>query len=332
MSYEGILKRCFSNLDQGKQTKFLTYDNQAATMLNFTAQSNIVNSLVTLVEGVHFLPNINSDDLAYKALVTSYSKLMAFGATPLCFQCNISMPSVNISWLRSFSVGLETCMTKYGGSLVGSSLVTGKRSIAISVMGQVTFDTSTLGDNKISVGDKIFVTGTLGDSGLALKRILQAIPNDDTTSQYLEKCLMHPQIPLDFAVAARKYATAGVEILSGFSQDLDRVLSHHNLGADIELEKIPLSPEITAIIERNAAYQCAFTGSDDCQLCLVVNPDDVNIIYDFARLYNTKVSCVGEIVPTTGLRVFDKHGDPFLVKRPDHDHFAILDELEGEEY
>ena len=329
MSYERIISRCFKNLKPEDAAGFVTFDNQAATMLNVKPGFNIVNSLVTMVEGVHFLSSIKAEHLAYKAVASSYSKLMALGASPLCLHCNISIPEVNIAWLESFSSGLEIAIKQYGGSLVGASVVTGKTSIAISAIGEVNQDLLTGAKDKVEEGDLIYVTGSLGDSGLALKRILQNIPNDDTTTKYLESCLMRPNLPLEFAVAAKKHFVLGVELMSGFLQDFERIIQIENIGAHIELDKIPLSNEIVAIIERNAAYQCAFTGSDDCQLCFIVKPHNVADVKSLANQFNTKISCVGKLVVEPGFKVFDVHGDEFVVKRPDHDHFAILDDCEN---
>lgn len=330
MSYERIVSKCFRNLQIKDNDNFLTFDNQAAIMLNIPIATNIVNSLVTMVEGVHFLSGIKAYDLAYKAVAASYSKLMALGARPLCIQCNISMPHINTAWLEDFSLGLEQCLSIYGGNLVGVTLVTGKTSIAISAVGQVMQDSQITTCNKVRPNDLIYVTGTLGNSGLALKRILQDIPNDDTTTKYLDRCLMRPELPLDFAIAARSKIVLAIELLSGFLQDFERLLLHENIGAHINLNKVPLSPEIIAIIEKNAAYQFAFTGSDDCQLSFIVRPENVDDINEIARKFNTKISCVGKIVEAPGFKVFDEHGDEFIVKRPDHDHFAILDECEDD--
>ena len=331
MSYERIVSRCFKNLKPEDAAGFVTFDNQAATMLNVKPGFNIVNSLVTMVEGVHFLSSIKAEDLAYKAIAASYSKLMALGAKPLCLHCNISIPEVNIVWLDSFSRGLQTSIEQYGGSLVGASVVTGKTSIAISAIGEVNQSVLLESQDRVEVGDLIYVTGSLGDSGLALKRTLQNIPNDDTTSKYLERCLMRPNLPLQFAVAARNHFVLAVELMSGFLQDFERIIQTERIGAHVELDKIPLSDEIVAIIERNAAYQCAFTGSDDCQLCFIVKPKNVPDIKSLASQFNTKISCVGKLVAEPGFKVFDVHGDEFVVKRPDHDHFAILDDCENDD-
>ena len=64
MSYENLVKKVFAGLEQGDNSKFINYDKQSATLLNVTSDRNIVNSLNTMVEGVHFLSNIKADDLA----------------------------------------------------------------------------------------------------------------------------------------------------------------------------------------------------------------------------------------------------------------------------
>ena len=331
MSYESLVKKVFADLEHVDSSKFANYDNKAATLLNVTSDRNIVNSLNTMVEGVHFLSNVKACDLAYKALVSNYSKLMALGAEPICFQINISMPKISELWLEDFASGLRESTEKYGGYLTGVTLVTGKSSIAVSAIGQVAYDIAAVRDTVPQVGDLIYVTGTLGDSGLALNRILQNIPNDDNTSRYLEKCLMRPEIPLKFAVELQTITTSCTEISAGLSQDLKRILTKAALGAHINLKDMPLSEQIQVIIERNAAYQCAFTGADDYQLCFTIQPGSRDKLLELASIHGCRLACVGHLSAQPGMHVYDEYDEPFVIKDSDHDHFAIID-YQGDKY
>jgi len=331
MSYESLVKKVFADLEHVDSSKFANYDNKAATLLNVTSDRNIVNSLNTMVEGVHFLSNVKACDLAYKALVSNYSKLMALGAEPICFQINISMPKISELWLEDFASGLRESTEKYGGYLTGVSLVTGKSSIAVSSIGQVAYDIGSVKNASPQVSDLIYVTGSLGDAGLALNRILQDIPNDDNTSRYLEKCLMKPEIPLKFAVELQAITTSCTEISAGLSQDLKRILTKSSLGAHINLKDIPLSEQIKAVIERNAAYQCAFTGADDYEICFTVKPENKDKLLELAVRYDCRLSCIGHLSAHPGMHVYDKYDEPFIIKDSDHDHFAIIDYKGDEE-
>ena len=325
MSYERLIQQVFPLSSEASDAEHHNYDNQAATLLTVGPGEHIVTALNTMIEGVHFLADYEATALAYKAVVASYSKLMAVGAKPICFQCNISIPEIKVPWLNAFSAGLREASSQYGGLLSGVTLVTGKRAIAISAMGKVHYSVELSTQQATRAGDLIYVTGTLGDAGLALQRILQQIPNDDSVSRYLERCLLRPTIPLDFARALYPQVTSCIDLAAGFTKDLQRILVNTGLGANIALENIPLSSQIQTIIERQAAYQYALNGGDDYQLCFTIRPEQREVIMRVAEHYDTVVSCVGTLSDEAGIRVIDAYGEEFTQKNSDHDHFAAVD-------
>ena len=60
----------------------------------------------TLIEGVHFLSNVDPAALGHKSLAVNLSDLAACGATPRCFLLAIALPRVDEAWLADFSRGL----------------------------------------------------------------------------------------------------------------------------------------------------------------------------------------------------------------------------------
>jgi thiamine-monophosphate kinase len=325
MSYERLIQQIFPLLSEASDAEYHNYDSQAATLLTIERGEHVVTALNTMIEGVHFLADYEAAALAYKAVVASYSKLMAVGAKPICFQCNISIPEIKVPWLKAFSAGLQEASSQYGGVLSGVTLVTGKRAIAVSAVGKVHYPVELSAKQEPRAGDLIYVTGTLGDAGLALQRILQQIPNDDSVSRYLEQCLLRPTIPLEFARALYPQVTSCIELAAGFTQDLQRILGKARLGANIALENIPLSSQIQTIIERQAAYQYALNGGDDYQLCFTIRAEQREVIARVAERYEISVSCVGTLSDEAGIRVTDTYGKPFVQKTTDHDHFATID-------
>ena len=130
------------------------------------------------------------------------------------------MPVVERDWLARFAQGLQDGLSHYGGVISSTALTNGHHNVAISAQGLVSEAMSHAIEHQPAEGDAVFVTGTLGDAGLALTRILQDIPNDDAMSQTLEQRFMRPQLPLAYAVAVRAIASAAVVVSEGFIQDL----------------------------------------------------------------------------------------------------------------
>lgn len=329
MSYEKVLRKSFASLLE--QYGDSTYAHDNGVLLAVPPGYHAVSALSYIIEGVHFLPGTSADVIAYKALIHNYAKLISYGAKPSWIQCNISMPVITSAWLNQFANGLGDALKRHGGSITSAALANGKHGVAVSSQGLVPHHLVDVVEHTPNAGDKIFVTGTLGDAGLALERILQDIPNDDALSKTLEERLMRPKLPLDFAVAVRPLVSSSVTISDGFMQDLARVLGPEKLGARIMLADMPLSEEIQAIIERNAAYQCALTGADDYQLCFTVDDSNIDRVHALAEDHGCLIRCVGALTKGGEISVYDSYGALYPVKAPDHDHFAELDVSDSED-
>lgn len=128
---------------------------------------SIAISCDTLVENVHFLPDMPAQALGYKALAVNLSDLAAMGAEPAWMTLALTMPSVDETWLEQFSAGLFEAADYYGISLVGGDTTRGPRAINITVHGQVP-EGKALTRSGARAGDWIYVTGSLGDSALGL--------------------------------------------------------------------------------------------------------------------------------------------------------------------
>ncbi len=74
-------------------------------VLDIPDDKQLAVSTDTLVEGIHFLPNSNAELLGYKVLAVNLSDLAAMGAKPAWVSLAITLPTVNKSWLSSFSKG-----------------------------------------------------------------------------------------------------------------------------------------------------------------------------------------------------------------------------------
>ena len=295
---------------------------QSSVLLDVPDSHNVVAVSNILREDTHYLHDSKPADIGYKSLVSCYSKLMSFGARPAISQCTINLSNhVSQEWMQEFFQGFRDCRELYGGNILSCNFAQGKGSVTIDSMGIVPKSYKGALGNEVNIDDLIYVTGTLGDSGLALQRLMQDIPNDDVTSKYLLQCLLRPKIPLNFAIATRNIVTSSVTIVDGFSKDLSSVLSNKNLGASIILENVPLSEQIQAIIERNAAYQLAFTGGDDYQLCFTVAADKQEQLHALAKQYNCKISHVGAVTDGLGFEVKDSSGGCFNVKKSNIYHF-----------
>src|SRR5450631_4951363 len=139
-----------------------------AAILN-PAGGDIVVTTDAIVEGVHFLSDDPPDNIARKALRVNLSDLAAKGATPAGFVLTLALQRADESWLAAFARGLGEDAAHYGCPLLGGDTVStpGPLMISITAFGRVPVG-KMAHRSGAKPGDRVVVTGTIGDAALGL--------------------------------------------------------------------------------------------------------------------------------------------------------------------
>lgn len=269
--------------------------------------ATLVTSVDTLTEGHHFSKNCAPEDIAYKSLAVNLSDIAAMGATPRWFTLALTLPEVNELWLEKFSKSLFKLASEYDVILIGGDTTKGPLSITIQIIGTVDKNKMLLRSNA-KTGDLIYISGTIGDAGFALKN-----PGNKTLDEKLNR--PDPQVALGLALAG--HAHAAIDISDGLAQDLNHILEQSHKGADIHLEKLPLSAELTKALSREDAENLALSSGDDYQLCFTLSPNHP-IIQDLSTKF--QLTCIGEITQNPGLRIY-RNGKVVTPKSLGWQHF-----------
>ena len=123
----------------------------------------------TLIEGVHFLANVDPAALGHKSLAVNLSDLAACGATPRCFFLAIALPRVDERWLADFSRGLYALADVHRCALAGGDTTRSPNGLMITITAMGTVPAGrALMRSGAQVGDDIWVTGELGNAALGL--------------------------------------------------------------------------------------------------------------------------------------------------------------------
>ncbi|MGL4834099.1 MAG: thiamine-phosphate kinase, partial [Shewanella sp.] len=220
---------------------------------------SIAISCDTLVENVHFFPDIPPQALGYKALAVNLSDLAAMGAEPAWMTLALTLPEVDEAWLKGFSEGLFEAAEYYGIALIGGDTTRGPRAINITVLGQLP-QGKALTRQGAKVGDWIYVTGTLGDSalGLDILRGAQTVP-----AQHKEFLINRHYRPTPRVLAGqslRSLASSAIDLSDGFISDIGHILKASAVGAVVEVSNIPLSLALQDSVSEEHALGYALTG------------------------------------------------------------------------
>ena len=271
------------------------------------AAEHVVVAVDTLVDGVHFPSDTPAPDVGYKALAVNLSDLAAMGATADEAVAVVSVPeSHDPAWLDSFRSGLESLADSVGVAVCAVDIVPGALSVSVEVHGRCPAGAA-LTRTGARAGDRIFVSGTLGDAGGGLDVALgpRAARPAASAGELLAR-LRRPVPRLALGSALRGIASAAIDVSDGLCQDLGHVLEASGAGACVDARLLPLSPALLDVVGDAAARTLALSAGDDYELLCTVTPDRVNRLEDLEVA--DSMTEIGVIEPEPGLRLVGPSG------------------------
>ena len=255
-------------------------------------------SMDTLVEGRHFEPGADPVSLGHKALAVNLSDLAAMGAEPAWVTLALTMPTADTDWLRGFVEGFSALAAQHGVQLVGGDTTRGPLSITIQVHGFVEPD-SALTRSGGRPGDRLFVSGRIGDAALALARARDSASPASVAGD-LQQRLDRPMPRVALGRLLRGQAGAAIDLSDGLLADLGHVCSASGLGARVELGRVPVSPAVAAECAAGR-WQYALAGGDDYELLFSVPEAEVADVLRLCSGADQPVQEIGCLVDEPGI-------------------------------
>ncbi|MGV6825423.1 MAG: thiamine-phosphate kinase [bacterium] len=279
----------------------------------------IAQTIDTLVEGRHFLPNADPYMLGHKALAVNLSDLAAMGAQPASVLLSLTLPEADESWLSAFSSGFLSLARTYDVKLIGGDTTSGPLSITIQAQGFVPPGTA-IQRAGAQPGDLIYVSGDIGDAGLGL---MVAMGEYSEISDVCLERLNAPEPRVALGYALRGLATSAIDISDGLLADLDHICAASNVGASITYDDVPVSSAVKQYRESTGDNLMPVTAGDDYELCFTVPAKRMREIEVLSEAQAIQLSCIGQITAETGLQLLDTNEQVICVEgRSGYDHFS----------
>lgn len=273
-----------------------------------------------LVEGRHFLSTLAPERLAHKALAVNLSDLAACGAKPLAFTLALSLPRADETFLAPFARGLFALADAHGVALVGGDTTAGPLNVCITVLGQVPAGAALRRDGA-RAGDRLWVSGHLGDARLALEMFRGTLHAPGDVFAQVRLAMEMPQPRVALGQALRGVAHSAIDLSDGLLGDLGHVLKASAVGATLDEAALPCSPAVAAL-DRAWRRTCVLQGGDDYELLFTAPVAHDAAVHAAAATAGVAVTAIGHIDTAPGLRLRDPGGH--IVSLPQHgfDHFA----------
>lgn len=290
-----------------------------AAVITCPPNQQLVITSDTLVEGVHFFPDTDPVALGHKTLAVNLSDLAAMGATPVCFTLALALPRADSNWLERLCEGIYGLARRYEVQLVGGDTVRGPLALTITAHGWVPTGQAILRSGA-RAGDRIYVTGELGDAGIALREEQGTLKLSQADSAIVTARLTRPMPRVDAGVALRGIASSAIDISDGLIGDLGHILERSGVGARVELGKLPVSNVYRSLLPQ-IGWDVALANGDDYELCFAVPAANVGALQAVSTKLGCTVSYIGDIVAGAGLHIVDAAGKPYQPQTTAHDHF-----------
>ena len=270
-----------------------------AAFLTPPAGFDLVLTTDAIVGGVHFFPEDAAHTVAGRALRVNLSDLAAKGARPLGFLLSLALPrEIGEQWLEGFAQGLRADADLFGCPLFGGDTdrTPGPIVVSIAMFGTVPEGTMVRRAGA-KAGDRVFVTGTIGDAALGvMMRNGKRWKLDEPQRQHLLSRYLVPQPRNALAEAVRIHASAAMDISDGLVGDFGKLCRVSGVAADVDVARVPLSEAARAVIAANPdAVESVLTGGDDYEIICTVPPAKAGSFHAAAGAANVAVSEIGEI-------------------------------------
>lgn len=289
-----------------------------AALLRVSDGKELAISTDMLVSGTHFFPDADPFQLGHKTLAVNLSDLAAMGAVPRWATLSLSLPSVDEQWLQRFSEGFFALADDNGIELIGGDTTRGPLNLCITIMGEVPRGKALRRDGA-KVGDDIWVSGKLGQAALGLANLQGKFKFYGEVRDECLKALHQPQPRVSLGLALRGIANSAIDISDGLLADLGHILERSNVGAEIEIEALPI---VDDGVEKDVAQQCALAGGDDYELCFTVPENQRDVLMALAEQLKFPLTRIGHIKAALGCVVLDGEGKAMKIEKGGYDHFA----------
>lgn len=315
-----LIQRYFTRRAPGRPEVVLGIGDDCALLAGRAGHEWAVTTDL-LVEGIHFLPDVDPRALGHKSLAVNLSDLAACGATPVCFFLSIALPRAEPAWLEPFAQGLHELADRFACQLAGGDTTRSPAGVTVNItaLGQVPAGAA-LRRSGARVGDEIWVSGSLGSAalGLALRRgQLRGGPGEAAAAIERLEC---PTPRVELGQRLIGVATSAIDLSDGLVGDLGHVLEASGVGAEIRWEDIPCGAGL-ADLDEPIRRRLALAGGDDYELLFTAPAASRPMIEAAGTALAVPVTRIGAVSAAPGLRVFDRHGEAMDSGGRAFDHF-----------
>jgi thiamine-monophosphate kinase len=296
-----------------------------AALVDCASGRRLVVTVDAMVEGVHYLSDDPPGLVAKKLLRVNLSDLAAKGARPLHYLLTTALPATfGDDWVARFAAGLAEDQLLFGVDLLGGDSVAthGPAVLSLTAFGDVAAGAEIRRDGA-RPGDRVWVSGAIGDAYLGLKVLRGAYSQLDPTERArLVACFQVPEPRTALGPRLAGVAHAMCDVSDGLIADLGHICEASDVAAVVELASVPLSAPAFRLAEQEPDLPARLvTAGDDYELLFTAPAAATAAIERLAAELDLPVTAIGVIEPGSGVRLLGLDGQPVPIAAPGYRHF-----------
>src|SRR6056297_163623 len=280
----------------------------------------LLTSKDLLIEDIHFKRAWTSMfDLGRKSVAVNLSDIAAMGGKPRALYLGLGRSKqLKEADLKDFIRGFIYEAKQYdvilaGGDTCGSP---GPLIVSVTVQGQVPTGKAVTRRGAVC-GDALYVSGTLGDSALALQLLQSGLNLPPHLAQRFQT--PSARVALGCFLSENELVTAMVDVSDGLLADLNHLLVASGVGAELALSALPLSEDFRSALNQDPTLiDLALAGGEDYELLVTSARHDLVQ----SAIPAPGAVKIGTITAGAGLIIRQENGDSYQCRQRGFDHFA----------
>ena len=276
----------------------------------------------TVVEGVHFTRETTPwRDLGWKSLAANISDIAAMGGRPCYALITLGLPpDTSVAAIEELYRGLLDIGNRYGAAIVGGDLV---RSPVLFVTVALTGLRAgpPLLRTTARPGDRVAVTGWLGNSGGGLKLLLAGLTAPEAAADFLRQAHRRPcPAVADGQTLAQSGVLTAMDVSDGLADDLSKLCLASGVAARLDAGPMPIHP----LLRQAFPAECldlSLHGGEDYVLLFTAPPP---VMDEVMPLLPEGAAVIGEIIdgPAGQVTLISPEGKAEIIGRAGWDHFG----------
>jgi thiamine-monophosphate kinase len=295
-------------------------DDAAAWQGDASIQLATVDSFI---QDVHFPSGIASwQELGWKAMAVNLSDIAAMGGVPKYALVSLALPEdTEVDDVTALYTGMLDLAQQYGVAIIGGDTSSAPLVIIIiTILGNSkNGDKAILTRSTAKLGELVAVTGYLGAAAAGLEMLSQKLQFDPPATACFKQAFLYPYPRIaEGQLLIEQGVKTAIDISDGLISDLSQICKASKVSARIEVERIPIEPEVKAHFGERA-LELALSGGEDYELLFIAKAKVIDKVKQSA---SCPITVIGEIFAgREGVTVVDRQGNPIDVGKAGWEHF-----------